>query len=66
MSTDSLSHFEDLPDILTAEESATFLHLHVKTVLSYIKDGRIRAVRCGKYYRIRKQWITDFLNRESR
>ena len=66
MSAKSLSHFDDLPDVLTAEESAVFLHLHVKTVLSYIKDGRIRAARCGKTYRSKKQWLMAFLDRESR
>lgn len=66
MSHDENVHYDELPDVLTVEECSSYLHLHVKTIRAYIHDGKLRAARCGKYYHIKKQWITDFLNRESR
>lgn len=40
------------PPLLTVEQAAEQLGLHVKTVLRYIKDGRLAATRIGKSYRI--------------
>ncbi|SNT02397.1 helix-turn-helix domain-containing protein [Rhodococcoides kyotonense] len=39
-------------DFYTAEQVAELLGLHVRTVRSYIQDGRLPAVRIGKQYRI--------------
>ena len=36
----------------TVEHAAERLKLHPKTVLRFIKDGRLRATRIGKAYRI--------------
>lgn len=38
--------------IHTVDQAAQFLGLHAKTVLRMIKDGRLRATRIGKAYRI--------------
>lgn len=40
------------PELLTATEVGQRLDLHVKTVLRYIREGRLKAVRIGKEYRI--------------
>ncbi|GAA2573729.1 helix-turn-helix domain-containing protein [Winogradskya consettensis] len=37
---------------LSVEQVADRLGLHVRTVRSYIRDGRLKAVRIGKQYRI--------------
>jgi excisionase family DNA binding protein len=37
---------------LTAEQAADRLHLHPKTVRRFIREGRLRATRIGKSYRI--------------
>ena len=39
-------------DFYTAMEVARRLKLHVKTVLAFIRDGRLKATRIGKQYRI--------------
>lgn len=39
-------------DLYSAEQVAELLNLHVKTVRNYVKEGRLRAVRIGKQYRI--------------
>ncbi|QFG27191.1 helix-turn-helix domain-containing protein [Actinomadura sp. WMMB 499] len=36
----------------SVEEVADLLGLHVRTVRGYIRDGRLKAVRIGKQYRI--------------
>jgi len=39
-------------DLYSIEQVATLLGLHVKTVRAYVRDGRLKAVRIGKQYRI--------------
>lgn len=46
---------------LTVDDASSILNLHPKTVCRYIREGKIRAARCGRNYRIRRQWLIDFL-----
>ncbi len=39
-------------DFYTVDQVAELLNLHVKTVRNYVKEGRLKAVRIGKQYRI--------------
>ena len=39
-------------DLYSVEQVADRLGLHVRTVRNYVRDGRLRAVRIGKQYRI--------------
>jgi excisionase family DNA binding protein len=39
-------------ELYSVEQVAERLGLHVRTVRAYIRDGRLRAVRIGKSYRI--------------
>ena len=39
-------------DVYTVELAAERLRLHPKTVLRFIAEGRLRAVKMGKSYRI--------------
>jgi excisionase family DNA binding protein len=39
-------------DLYSVEQVAEKLGLHVKTVRSYVREGRLKAVRIGKQYRI--------------
>ena len=40
------------PDLYSVEQVAEKLGLHVKTVRGYVREGRLKAVRIGKQYRI--------------
>ena len=40
------------PDLYSVEQVADLLNLHVKTVRNYVREGRLKAVRIGKQYRI--------------
>ena len=44
----------------TVDQVAELLGLHVKTVRNYVRDGRLRAVRIGKQYRISRQDLAAF------
>lgn len=46
--------------LLTVEQAAQQLRLHVKTVLRYIREGRLPATRVGKSYRIEKARLDSF------
>jgi excisionase family DNA binding protein len=41
-------------DFLTITEVAKRLKLHAKTVLIYVREGRLKATRIGKQYRVAK------------
>lgn len=59
------TRFDELPDIMTAEDCAAYLGLHVKTVREYVRGGKLRAAKCGKRYRIKREWVRDFLTKAS-
>ena len=41
--------------LYSVEQVAQRLGLHVKTVRGYVRDGRLKAVRIGKQYRIARE-----------
>jgi excisionase family DNA binding protein len=47
--------------LYSAEEVAEQLGLHVRTVRGYVRDGRLRAVRIGKQYRITREDLEEFV-----
>ncbi len=42
-------------ELYSVEQVAERLGLHVKTVRNYVREGRLKAVRIGKQYRIARQ-----------
>jgi excisionase family DNA binding protein len=40
------------PDLYSVEQVAALLNLHARTVRHYVREGRLKAVRIGKQYRI--------------
>lgn len=47
--------------LYSAEEVAEQLGLHVRTIRGYVREGRLRAVRIGKQYRITRADLAAFL-----
>jgi excisionase family DNA binding protein len=47
-------------DLYTVSDVAERLKLHVKTVLAFVRDGRLRATKVGKQYRIAKADLDAF------
>lgn len=50
---------------LTVEQVAELLQVHWQTVLNYIKNGKLRAVKLGKGYRINKDELNNFIKNQS-
>jgi excisionase family DNA binding protein len=48
------------PELLSVFDVANRLNLHVKTVRGYVRDGRLKAVRIGKQYRIARADLEAF------
>jgi len=44
----------------SVDQVASLLGLHVKTVRGYVRDGRLKAVRIGKQYRITREDLEAF------
>ncbi|GII31540.1 helix-turn-helix domain-containing protein [Planotetraspora mira] len=50
-----------MPDQLySVDQVADLLGLHVKTVRGYVRDGRLKAVRIGRQYRIAREDLEAF------
>jgi excisionase family DNA binding protein len=47
-------------ELCTVDAAAAHLQVHRKTVLRYIRDGRLPATRIGKAYRIRRVDLDTF------
>jgi len=43
------------PELFSVDQVADRLGLHVKTVRNYVREGRLKAVRIGKQYRISRE-----------
>ncbi|MFC7563955.1 helix-turn-helix domain-containing protein [Actinomadura namibiensis] len=44
----------------SVEQVAELLDLHVRTVRGYVRDGKLRATRIGKQYRIAREDLEEF------
>jgi excisionase family DNA binding protein len=47
-------------DLFSIDEVAERLQLHVKTVRKFVRDGRLKATRVGKQYRISRADLEAF------
>jgi len=52
-------------EFLVVEQVAELLQVHWQTVLNYIKSGKLKAVKLGKGYRIKKIELDNFINKQS-
>jgi excisionase family DNA binding protein len=51
------------PELYSVGEVAERLGLHVRTVRNYVRDGRLKATRIGKQYRIAREDLEAFTGR---
>jgi excisionase family DNA binding protein len=51
-----------MDEILTSEQVAKLLQVHPFTVLKFIKNGKLKASKIGRVYRIRRSEVERFLD----
>lgn len=54
-----------IPKFYTVQEVANILQVHWQSILTYIKDGKLEAVKLGKGYRISETAVKEFLASQS-
>ncbi len=52
----------NIETMLTVRQTAALLQLTPLTIYEYIRLGKLKAVKFGRYYRIRKEDLNDFIN----
>jgi len=52
---------KDNNNLLTPGQVAAILQVHVLTIYSYIRRGKLDAVRLGRHYRIIPKDLTHFI-----
>jgi excisionase family DNA binding protein len=50
-------------ELYSVEQVATRLGLHVRTVRNYVRNGRLKAIRIGKQYRIAREHLEALTGR---
>jgi excisionase family DNA binding protein len=53
-------------DLLSAEDVARYLGVGTVTVYRWCKEGRLRCMKLGKHWRIRREALEDFLSQQER
>ena len=53
-------------DLLSAEDVASYLGVGQMTVYRWCKEGRLRCIKLGKHWRIRREVLEDFLIQHER
>lgn len=54
--------FEDLPEIVSRDDAASFLGVSIFTLLRMHRDGNIAMFRIGALWKIRKDEIARVIN----
>lgn len=49
--------------VYTLEEVVTILQVTKRTVYNYIKSGKLKAVKMGKYWRVSHEDLQDFVKK---
>ena len=58
--------FEQYPDILTAEEVCEALRMGYNAVYELLNEGKLRAYKNGRVWRITKQALIQYVSESSR
>lgn len=52
---------ESNKNLLTPEQVASILQLHILTIYGYIREGKLDAIRLGRSYRITPKDLEQFI-----
>ena len=51
----------NISKVYTLDEVADLLHLTKRTLYNYVKEGKLPAVKIGKYWRVSEENLQKFL-----
>ena len=51
----------EAPKVYKVEEVMNIMHLTKRTVYSYLRSGKLKAVKIGKYWRISQENLEEFI-----
>ena len=54
-----------MDNIYTVEQVSEMIKMHPKTIQRYIREGKIKAKKVGKSWRITEDNLTEFLKKNS-
>lgn len=57
--------WEDLPAILTAEECAGFLRIHLNTVKRLLSEGELPGKKIGRQWRVDKDDLKRYMGKSN-
>lgn len=49
--------------VYTIDEIAELLHITRRTLYTYLKTGKLKAIKVGKYWRVTEENLKDFLSK---
>jgi excisionase family DNA binding protein len=55
-----MSNMSDIEKMYTIKEVSETLQVTPRTVYSYIKDKKLKAVKIGKYWRVKRDELQSF------
>lgn len=58
-----LAWFIIMYQFLTVKQVSEALQIHWQTALTYIKTGRLKAIRVGRGYRVSEESLREFLEK---
>lgn len=58
--------FEQCPDILTVEEACEALRMGYNAVYDLLNEGKLKAYKNGRVWRITKQALIQYVSESSR
>ena len=58
--------FEQYPDILTVEEACEALRMGFNAVYDLLNEGKLKAYKNGRVWRITKQALIQYVSESSR
>lgn len=50
-------------ELLTIDEVSAILKVHFQSVYTWLRDGRLKGIRVGVQWRVRREDLEDFLKR---
>ena len=53
---------DEYESVLAVEDVCEILYISRNTVYKLLNEGKIKAVRCGRNWRISKQTLIDYIN----